>query len=67
MTRLIIFSVLIAWLSKSIIMRYGGISSYRAARPFFIGLIAGYFLGVGISFLVDTIWFMGKGHPYFHG
>ena len=67
MTRLIIFSVLIAWLSKSIIMTYGGISSYRAARPFFIGLIAGYFLGVGISFLVDTIWFMGKGHPYFHG
>ena len=67
MTRLIIFSVLIAWLSKSIIMRYGGISSYRASRPFFIGLIAGYFLGVGISFLVDTVWFMGKGHPYFHG
>ena len=48
-------------------MRYGGISAYRDARPFFIGLIAGYFLGVGVSVLVDVLWVMGEGHPYFHG
>ncbi|HIG55696.1 MAG TPA: hypothetical protein EYQ18_17285 [Candidatus Handelsmanbacteria bacterium] len=67
MTRLIVFSIFLAWLCKSSIMRYGGISAYRDARPFFIGLIAGYFLGVGVSFLVDIFWFMGEGHPYFHG
>ena len=67
MTRLIVFSIFLAWLCKSSIMRYGGISAYRDARPFFIGLIAGYFLGVGVSFLVDVFWFMGEGHPYFHG
>ncbi len=67
MTRLIVFSVFLAWVSKSAIMRYGGISAYRTARPFFMGLIAGYFLGVGISYCIDAIWFMGDGHVYFHG
>ncbi|MGY8823077.1 MAG: DUF6785 family protein [Candidatus Latescibacterota bacterium] len=67
MTRRIIFSIFLAWVCKSIIMRYGGIQAYRSARPFFIGLIAGYFLGVGISLLVDMTWFMGIGHAYYHG
>ena len=67
MTRMIVFSIFLAWLCKSSIMRYGGISAYRDARPFFMGLIAGYFLGVGVSYLVDVFWFMGEGHPYFHG
>ena len=67
MTRLIVFSVFLAWICKSSIMRYGGISAYRDARPFFMGLIAGYFLGIGISYLVDIFFFMGEGHAYFHG
>ena len=67
MTRLIVFSVFLAWICKSSIMRYGGISAYRNARPFFMGLIAGYFLGIGISYLVDISCFMGEGHAYFHG
>ena len=67
MTRLIAFSVLLAWVSKSAIMRYGGVAAYRQARPFFMGLIAGYFLGIGLSYLVDIFWFMGEGHAYFHG
>ena len=67
MTRLIAFSVFLAWVAKSAIMRYGGIAAYRQARPFFMGLIAGYFLGIGLSYLVDIFWFMGEGHAYFHG
>jgi hypothetical protein len=67
MTRLVVFSVFLAWISKSVIMRYGGIRAYRRTRPFFMGLIAGYFLGIGVSFLVDLTWFMGTGHAYFHG
>ncbi|NKB68685.1 MAG: hypothetical protein GKR89_16600 [Candidatus Latescibacteria bacterium] len=67
MTRLIVFSVLLAWISKSAIMRYGGIGAYRGARPFFMGLIVGYFLGIGLSYIVDIIWFSGTGHAYFHG
>jgi hypothetical protein len=67
MTRLIVLSVFLAWISKTAILRYGGVSAYRSARPFFLGLIAGYFLGIGISYLVDLVWFFGVGHAYFHG
>lgn len=63
MTRLCAISVFVAWACKSAILRYGGIGGYRSARPFFIGLIAGFFVGVGISFGVDVIWFFGVGNP----
>ena len=32
-------AVFIAWLVKTIIMRYGGLRLYRAALPFFLGMI----------------------------
>lgn len=65
--RLIGVSVFIAWALKSAIMRVGGISAYRELRPFFIGLIVGFYLGVGVSYLIDVIWFFGIGHPILHG
>ena len=60
-------AIFIAWAAKSIIMRFGGIELYRKASPFFMGLIVGHFLGVGISFIVDMIFFPGNGHPILHG
>ena len=60
-------AIFVAWAAKSLIMRFGGIELYRKAAPFFIGLIAGYFLGVGLSFLVDVAFFTGNGHPILHG
>ena len=33
--------VMIAWLLKFLIVRYGGVKMYRAAIPFFLGLILG--------------------------
>ena len=60
-------AIFVAWAAKSLIMRFGGIELYRKAAPFFIGLIAGYFLGVGLSFLVDVVFFTGNGHPILHG
>jgi hypothetical protein len=65
MVRHIVLSIFVAWALKAVILRYGGIGLYRGARPFFIGLIAGFFLGVGVSFAVDVIWFFGLGH-YIH-
>ncbi len=65
--RLIVASVFIAWLLKVITLRVGGIGLYRQLRPFFVGLIVGFFLGVGVSYGIDVIWFFGKGHPILHG
>jgi len=38
---------LLAWLFKSLVLRYGGAGFYRKSVPFFLGLIAGDILGGG--------------------
>ena len=67
MMQLIGFSVFISWLLKTVILRIGGINLFRQLRPFFIGIIIGFFLGIGISYGVDAIWFFGMGHAILHG
>ena len=37
-------SILVSWLAKAVILRYGGMSSFRPASTFFMGLIMGEFL-----------------------
>ncbi len=58
----VIFPLFLGWLAKSLILRFGGGQTYRLARPFFLGLIMGHYVGAGLSFLVDMIWFPGQGH-----
>ena len=31
----------VAWLAKKLIIKYGGMNSYKRAKPFFIGLVIG--------------------------
>lgn len=57
-----VFSLFIAWACKAIILRLGGVQLYRQSQPFFVGLLVGYALGVGLSSVVDMIWFNGQGH-----
>jgi len=59
-------SIFLAWFLKRTILRFGGAGLYRRLRPFFIGLVVGFFAGVGISYAVDVIFFFGKGHPILH-
>jgi len=42
-------SLLLSWLIKTIILKYGGIKKYRRAVPFFIGLILG-------EFVIGSLW-----------
>lgn len=35
------FPTLVGWLAKRLILRYGGVQIYRAALPFFLGLVLG--------------------------
>jgi len=42
-------SVFVSWLVKTVILRYGGMSSYRPASTFFLGMILG-------EFVAGTFW-----------
>ena len=55
-------SIFIAWLTKSLILKFGGLNSYRRMAPLFLGLFMGYLAGVGLGVVVDVIWFNGNGH-----
>ena len=56
------FTVFVAWVLKSLLIRVGGIGLYRRAQPLFLGLLIGYVAGIGLIFVVDVFWFMGNGH-----
>jgi hypothetical protein len=58
------FSILVGWLSKSLILRWGGMRLFRRARPFFLGLVVGEFAAAGVWILVDSITGM-RGHRFF--
>jgi hypothetical protein len=45
---------LLAWLFKSVALRYGGSRFYRQSQPFFLGLIAGDVLGGGIFDIIGA-------------
>jgi len=55
-------SFFIVWLAKFIIVKIGGAQLQRKAFPFFMGMMLGYSVAVGLSFVVDAIWFPGAGH-----
>ena len=55
-------TILLAWIVKLVMLKMGGPSVYRKSRPLFIGLLAGYILGVALSAFIDVFWFPERGH-----
>ncbi len=47
--------IFVSWLLKALILRYGGLAGYRAALPFFIGLILGEFAAGFLRTLLDLV------------
>ena len=47
------FNAFLAWLVKSIVLKYGGPRLFRKVRPFFLGLIIGQFAIYGVFWIVD--------------
>ena len=47
------FTVLVAWMIKSMVLRYGGPRLFHRLRPFFLGLILGEFVPRGIVALIE--------------
>ncbi len=49
------FSLMLGWLAKVLILRYGGVTLYQKARPVFVGLIFGEALAAGAWVIVSLI------------
>jgi len=54
-------SFLLAWLLKSVIMKYGGQKAYHKAKPFFIGLVAGEFAAAMLWATVSVVYYLRSG------
>lgn len=50
--------VLLGWLCKTLLLRYGGVNIYRQAMPFFIGLVLGDYGSSGLW----ALYFLATGH-----
>lgn len=48
------FPCLIAWIFKSVTLRYGGMSLYQKVRPFFLGLVLGEF-GMAVFYAIVNL------------
>ena len=58
--RWVAFNAFLAWLFKSLLLKYGGVRLHNAARPLFLGLVAGQFAVYGIFWVIDS--FTGMTH-----
>jgi hypothetical protein len=47
--------IFVSWLCKSLILRYGGLRTYRRALPFFLGLVLGEFSAGFVRTLLDLL------------
>ncbi|MBU0610926.1 MAG: hypothetical protein KKI08_23805 [Armatimonadetes bacterium] len=50
------FPIFIAWVIKSLVLRYGGMKTYSNLRPFFLGLILGEFSQAVLWAALGAIW-----------
>ena len=51
------FSVLIGWLIKFMIIKYGGVKLFNKIKPVFIGIIVGAVIGIGTCYILDMTFF----------
>jgi hypothetical protein len=58
-------SIFIAWLVKTVVLRYGGVTLYRSTRPFFLGLILGHYAAGGLWCVIDAFTGMTGNHLFF--
>ncbi len=48
-------TIFLVWLTKGLILKFGGVSLFRQGKPFFLGLILGQYSAAVIWFLIDLV------------
>jgi hypothetical protein len=59
------FSIFIAWVLKSVILKYGGLTMFNRLKPFFLGMILGEAVVAGTWVVID--YFTGMQSNYLGG
>ena len=49
------FSVFLAWGIKALVLRFGGANLYRMTKPFFMGIILGEAVCLGMWIVIDSV------------
>jgi hypothetical protein len=57
------FSIFLAWLIKSLVLRYGGVKVYNKTIPIFYGIILGSVVGTGVWMGIGYIYHLITGQP----
>jgi hypothetical protein len=57
------FSIMLGWLARTLILRFGGARLYTDAKPFFLGLIVGESMAAGFWLVVGIV-LSAMGVPY---
>jgi hypothetical protein len=55
-------SLFVAWLTKVVVLHYGGVRLYSGTKPFFLGMVLGQYLSGGLWVVIDG--FTGKQANY---
>lgn len=56
-------SFMIGWFVKTLVVRFGGGGVYHKMKPLFVGLIAAELMVIGLSVVVDFLFFFMNGTP----
>ena len=63
------FSIFLAWIIKSLVLKYGGVQVYRRSIPIFYGIILGSVVATGVLMGVGYVYHLITGqaatYPYF--
>ncbi len=51
----IVFTIFLSWLTKYLMLKYGGAKLYVRLKPFFLGLIAGHYVPAALWYFVDAL------------
>ncbi len=57
-----VFTGILAWIIKTLILRFGGVESYERLKPLFAGIVVGHFLPDLLAGILDVISFIYVGH-----
>jgi len=59
---ILVFTAMLAWIIKTLILRLGGVEAYERLKPWFAGLVVGHFAPNFLAGIMDIVSYIYTGH-----